>query len=112
MNELYLIAGMSLVTFIIRYTMFALSGRIKFPLHLVRALRYVPAAVLTAITISAVLIPEGSDIVFSYTNPRLVGALVAFGIGWFSRNLLLTILLGMISFFCWKWFLVAWLPSS
>lgn len=106
MNELYLIGGMTLATFTIRYAMFAVSGRVKLPDKLVRALRYVPPAVLTAITVPAVLIPTGSEIVFSYTNARLVGALVAFGVGWFSKNLLLTILLGMIAFFCWQWLLV------
>jgi hypothetical protein len=30
---------------------------------------------------------------------------IACGIGWFSKNLLLTILLGMLAFWGWQWLL-------
>lgn len=108
MNELYLVAGMALVTFAIRYTMFAVAGRIEFPVRLVNALRYVPPAVLTAIIVPAVLMPTGSEMMASYTNPYLIGALIAFGVSWFSQNLLLTILLGMAAFWGWQWLLTVW----
>jgi len=103
MNEIYLIAGMTLVTFSIRYSMFAIAGRIEFPKRLVNALRYVPPAVLTAIIVPAVLIPSGDEIHLSYTNPYLVGALIALGVGWFSKNLLLTIIIGMLAFWGWQY---------
>lgn len=105
MNELYLIAGMVLVTFGIRYSMFLVAGRFEFPAGLVNALRYVPPAVLTAIIVPSVLIPSGQGVNFSYTNAYLVGALAAFGISWFSQNLLLTIVLGMVAFWGWQWVL-------
>lgn len=109
MRDLYLIAGMALVTFAIRYSMFALAGRVEFPARLMAALRYVPPAVLTAIIVPSILVPKGDAISFGYTNPYLVGATVAFGVGWFSKNLLLTILLGMVAFWGWQWLLTAWL---
>jgi branched-subunit amino acid transport protein len=110
MNEIILIGGMALVTFAIRYSMFAVAGRVEFPQRLESALRYVPPAVLTAIIVPAVLIPSpGTEIVLSYTNPYLVAALFAFGVGWVSKNLLLTIVLGMIAFWAWQWILVVWL---
>lgn len=102
MNEVILIAGMLLVTFGIRYSMFAVAGRYTFPQPLINALRYVPPAVLTAITVPAVLLPNGQTIEVSYTNPYLVGALAAFGVGWFSKNLLLTIVVGMAVFLVWQ----------
>jgi branched-subunit amino acid transport protein len=105
MNELYLIAGMALVTFAIRYSMFLIAGRFEFPTQLINALRYVPPAVLTAIIVPAVLIPTGESVNFSYTNAYLVGAVIAFGISWFSQNLLLTIVLGMAAFWGWQWLL-------
>jgi len=105
MDELLLIAGMALVTFVIRYSMFAVAGRIEFPTRLVNKLRYVPPAVLTAIIVPAVLIPTGNGLHLSYTNAYLVGAIVAFGVGWFSKNLLLTIVVGMAAFLSWQWFL-------
>ncbi|MEM7343669.1 MAG: AzlD domain-containing protein [Chloroflexota bacterium] len=105
MIELYLIGGMVLVTFTIRYILYAVSGQFEFPDYLARALRYVPPTVLTAITVPAVLRPSGSEIALSYTNPYLVGALFAVVIGWVSRSLLLTIVLGMVVFLVWQWLL-------
>ena len=100
LTELYMIVGMALVTFGIRYSMFVLAGRVEFPGWLVNALRYVPPAVL---------MPSGDAVQFSYTNPYLVGGVIAFGVGWFSKNLLLTILLGMLAFWGWQWVLLTWL---
>lgn len=105
MSELYLIAGMALVTFAIRYSMFLVAGRIEFPSGWVSALRYVPPAVLTAIIAPSVLIPRGEGIDLSYTNAYLIGALVAIGVSWLSKNLLLIILLGMLAFWGWQWLL-------
>ena len=109
MSEIYLIGGMALITFGIRYSMFLVAGRVEFPARLVSALRYVPPAVLTAITVPAVLIPTGDTVSLSYTNAYLIGALAACVVGWFSKNLLLTILLGMLAFWGWQWVLAAWL---
>lgn len=106
MTELYLIAGMAIVTFAIRYSMFAVAGRVVFPPRLVNALRYVPPVVLTAIIVPAVLMPNGNQIDLHYTNAYLVGAVVAFGVGWFSKNLLMTIIVGMAAFWGWQWLLL------
>jgi branched-subunit amino acid transport protein len=105
MNELYLITGMVIVTFAIRYSMFLVAGRFEFPARVVNGLRYVPPAVLTALIVPAVLIPDGQRVSLSYTNAYLVGALAAFGVSWLSKNLLLTILLGMLVFWGWQWLL-------
>lgn len=109
MNELYLIIGMTLVTFALRYSMFLVAGRVEFPARLVNALRYVPPAVLTAIIVPSVLIPTGDSVNISYTNAYLIGALVAFGVSWFSQNLLLTIVGGMLAFWGWQWLVEMWL---
>ncbi|MBD2099649.1 AzlD domain-containing protein [Leptolyngbya sp. FACHB-261] len=106
MNEVYVIGGMALVTFAIRYTMFALSGRLQFSEPFIKALRYVPPAVLTAIVVPAVVIPTGSDLQLSYTNARLIAALIACAVSWFSQNLLLTIVVGMMAFLGWQWLLL------
>ncbi len=108
MNEVYLIAGMTLVTFGIRYSMFLLAGRYEFPAGVVNALRFVPPAVLTAIIVPAVLIPTGDSIDLSWGNAYLAGALVAMAVSWFSKNLLLTIVVGMAAFWGWQWVLGLW----
>ncbi len=109
MSELLLIGGMALVTFAIRYSMFVVAGRIEFPPKVVSALRYVPPTVLTAIIVPATLIPTGNTVNLSYANAHLVGAIVACGVGWFSKNLLLTIILGLLAFWGWQWVLADWL---
>lgn len=97
MNEFYLIIGMAIVTFIIRYPVLGVSARIKMAPQFIQVLRYVPPAVLTAIIAPAVLIPTG-DKIDVITNPRLIGAIAAFFVGIWRRNLLLTISVGMIVF--------------
>jgi branched-subunit amino acid transport protein len=101
MKEIILILGMALVTFGVRYPVLAVVGRIDLPQPVLRALKYVPVAVLTAITTTAVLIPQ-DEIWISYANAYLVGAIAAVLIAWRTRNLLLTIVLGMAIFLLWR----------
>lgn len=102
MNEFLLIGGMAIVTFLIRYPVLAMSGRIKLSPQFLQVLGYVPPAVLTAIVVPAVLMPEGNQILLSYMNARLVGAIAAIAVGFWRRNLLLTIGVGMAVFFGWQ----------
>ncbi len=106
MNEVYLIAGMAVVTYLIRYPLFAVAEQIAFPDFLSRALQYVPPAVLAAIIFPSTLMPEGT-LQLNYSNPWLLGGLVAALVAWRSRNLLVTIVAGMIAFGVCKWFLEA-----
>ena len=101
MQELYLIGGMMFVTFLIRYLPLAVSGRIQLTPRLIQALQFVPPAILTAIVVPAVLIST-DKILISYTNARLIGAIAAIAVGWFTQNLLLTIVVGMLAFFGWQ----------
>lgn len=102
MDQFLLIAGMALVTFLIRYIMIPVSGKIEFPPLFDRALRYVPPSVLTAIIVPSVLMPEGV-INFSHENAYLVGGIAACLVGWFSKNLMMTIVLSMVVFMAWQW---------
>ena len=105
MNEFFLIFSMALVTLLIRYPVLAVSGRIQFSPQFLQILRYIPPAVLTAIVVPAVLIPTGTQVDFSYTNARLIGAVAAVAIGFWRKNLLLTITIGMIVFLGYQWVL-------
>lgn len=100
-TELILIAGMTLVTFSIRYLLLAMSGRFRLSSRLLQALDYVPPAVLMAIVVPAVFV-EGDELWIGPGNPRLVGAIVALGIGLWRKNLLLTIVMGMGAFWLWQ----------
>ncbi|MGD8847937.1 MAG: AzlD domain-containing protein [Desulfobacteraceae bacterium] len=106
METFFLVAGMMLVTFSIRYILLPLSGRIRFSDSMQRALGYVPPAVLTAIIVPAALIPDGQTLSISWTNPYCVGAVITTLIGYFSKNLLITIVGGMAAFALWQWVLM------
>lgn len=103
LNEIYMIAGMALVTFGIRYIMFPISGRFQFPVLFEKGLRYVPPVVLTAIIVPSVLMPVGETINLKLTNPYLIGALTACAIGGVFKNLLLTIVVSMVVFLGFQW---------
>lgn len=101
--EIYMVAGMALVTFGIRYIMFPVSGRLKFPELFECALRYVPPVVLTAIIVPSVLMPGGGALHLTLDNPYLIGALAACVVGGLFKNLLLTIVLSMLVFLGAQW---------
>ncbi|MCK5836769.1 MAG: AzlD domain-containing protein [Desulfobacula sp.] len=103
LHEIYMIAGMALVTFGIRYIMFPLSGRFQFPELFERGLKYVPPVVLAAIIVPSVLMPTGETLNLKLSNPYLIGALAACVIGGLFKNLLLTIVVSMVVFMGFQW---------
>lgn len=96
-EEFLLVFGMMLVTYGVRFPVLALAGRLSMPASIERALRYVPVAVLTAITIPMLLKLEGEWFV-SVHNAHLMAGLVAIVTAALSRHLLLTICVGMCVF--------------
>ncbi len=103
MNEWLMIAGMALVTFLIRYGLIGLSGRIQLSPRIEKGLRFLPPAVLTAIVVPAVMFPNGDTLEFGLDNPRVIGALSCVIVGLWTKNLLLTIISGMAAFLLWQW---------
>jgi len=101
-RELTLIAGMTAVTFLVRYGFFALGERVAFPPMVKRALRYVPAAVLTAIVVPMVLLPDGIHWQLTWRNAWLLGALATGLIAWRFNHLLAAIGGGMAVFFLYR----------
>jgi branched-subunit amino acid transport protein len=95
-EQLLLVCGMAFVTFMIRYPILALIGRVTLPGWMIEALRYVPLAVLTAIIVPAVFILQ--DGTFSLVNSRVAACLVAALVMWRSKSLLLTIVVGMAAY--------------
>jgi branched-subunit amino acid transport protein len=101
-RELTLIAGMTAVTFLVRYGFFALGERVAFPPMVKRALRYVPAAVLTAIVVPMVLLPDGVHWQLTWRNAWFLGALATGLIAWRFNHLLAAIGGGMAVFFLFR----------
>jgi branched-subunit amino acid transport protein len=88
------VAGAAVVTFALRISFIVLLGRKEIPPFLERALRYVPAAVLTAVVIPLLLYADGS-LELSLGNERLVAGMVAALICWWTRSVPLTLIGGM-----------------
>lgn len=103
LSEVYMVAGMAFVTFGIRYIMFPISGRFRAPELFERGLKYVPPAVLSAIIVPGVLMPDGQTLNLKLSNPYLIGALAACAVGGLSKNLLLTIVVSMAVFMGAQW---------
>ncbi len=97
MKNALLIFLMMVVTFGVRYPVLALVGRYELPAPLVRALRFVPVAVLSALCAPMILLPDGTwDL--SLANAHLVASVVSIVVAWKSRHLLLTIVAGLLVF--------------
>jgi branched-subunit amino acid transport protein len=107
-HEIILVAGMALVTFAVRYPVLALITKVNLPPSLLAALKFIPPAVLTAIIVPSLLAPAG-DIEFSLTNDYLVAGLVTALVATRTKNLLLTLAIGMAAFWGWR-LLLAWSP--
>ena len=103
-SEAWMLAGMMIVTFGIRYFLFALADRFRMAPWIEGALKFIPPAVLTAITLPAFLLPKG-EWFLSWENPYLVAALLSLAAGVLTRNLLATIAIGLAAFFVHRLFL-------
>ena len=105
MNEFLLILGMFLVTFGVRYPVLSLVSRVQLPEILESGLKYVPPAILMAIIVPAILLPEGDTININLANAPLYAGITAALVSWRTNNLLLTILTGMGVLWVWQWLL-------
>jgi branched-subunit amino acid transport protein len=97
--------GMGLLTLLLRSSFLLLPERVSLPPLLRRALRYVPAAVLTAIYAPELLVQSGA-IDFSMHNPRLLAGVVAIGVAWRLRRTFFTIVAGMLALYAFGMMLV------
>ena len=94
MTTWLIIFCMGLVTYAIRLSLIAAIGRIDVPPLVQRGLRFVPPAVLSAIIFPELLRPGGT-LDLSLGNLRLLAGVLATLVAWRTRNVLLTIAVGM-----------------
>lgn len=85
-----------LITFGMRVSLIYLFGRFEIPQTMRRALHYVPPAVLSAI-IFPELLYRNNTFDPSLGNTRLIAGIIAILVAWFSKNTLVTILVGMVA---------------
>jgi len=98
------IVVIGLGTFLLRLSGIHLLGGGSMPEGLMRALRYVPPAVITAIVVPAIVY-GGPDGGFSLHNARLLAGVIAAVVAWTTRSVLATLGLGMGSLWLIEWLL-------
>ncbi|HYN11893.1 MAG TPA: AzlD domain-containing protein [Burkholderiales bacterium] len=96
--------GMALVTYALRASFLLLPPDIDTPPLLRRALRYVPAAVLTAIWAPEILL-QGGELALGPENERLLAGAVAVAVAWRWRMTFATIAAGLLALHFFDWLL-------
>lgn len=91
-----LIAGLAIIAFFSRAIFVVPGDRLSLPPALERVLRYAPAAALVAIIVPD-LFRLGGVVTLSFDNPRVVAGLVAIVVAVRTRQILLTIVSGMLA---------------
>ena len=90
-----IIAG--ILTYFTRMTMIALVRRDLLGEKIKAVLAYVPSAVFPAIIFPAIFINDYGTFI-EMNDPKIFGAIVAIVVGYFSKNVIATILSGLISY--------------
>ena len=84
------------VTYTIRLSCIGLLGQRDMPALLLKALRFVPIAVLPAIILPQLFL-RNNALALSLQNPRWMAGILAVFVAWRTRNVLLTIAVGMVA---------------
>ena len=93
-NIWWIMAGLGLGTFLIRFSFIALYGKIQFPALVEKSLKFIPAAVLFSLISPQFLMVNGHPNL-TFSNPRLIAGIAAGFVSWRTKNVALTIISGM-----------------
>ncbi|HCI79244.1 MAG TPA: branched-chain amino acid ABC transporter permease [Ktedonobacter sp.] len=83
-----------LLTLMIRLSFILFFGKRTIPPLLLRAFRFVPVTVLSALILPDMLLSKGT-IAIGLSNFRLLAGILALLVAWRTKNVLLTLLAGM-----------------
>jgi branched-subunit amino acid transport protein len=92
-----LIIYAGIITFLTRFTMIALLKKDTLNKKTKIILSYVPSAIFPAIIFPAIFLNEAGSLEIE-SNPKILASIVAIIVGYFSRNILLTIFSGLFSY--------------
>ncbi len=90
-----IIAG--IITYFMRMTMVALVDRDLLGERVKAVLTYVPSAVFPAIIFPGIFINDYGTFI-EMNDPKIFGAIIAILVGYFSRNVIATIISGLFSY--------------
>ena len=94
--------GMGIVTLALRASFLLLPERVQLPAWMRQALRFVPAAVLTAIWAPELLLQKGVLSVSLY-NEKLLAGIAAIAVAWRWRLSFATIVAGLLALHLFDW---------
>jgi branched-subunit amino acid transport protein len=98
-----LILAVGAITYTTRLSFIALFARRRMPPLLAEALKHVPVAMLTAIVVPAVVFVPTGVLRLDFGNPKLVAALVAGAVAWWTKSAVSTIVVGMGVLWLLRW---------
>jgi branched-subunit amino acid transport protein len=100
-----LILGLAATSFGARGSFILFLTRFEVPRPVQRALRFVPAAVFTALLVPELVFPGGT-LRLGLDNPKLLAALLAAPVAWRTHSTTATILVGMAALLAAERYLV------
>ncbi len=103
MSEIWVVMlSIGILTFLTRLSFIYLLEKWQPPDVVMRALRFVPVAALTAIFVPEMALQNG-ELVLSLENIRLMAGIIAILVAWRTKSALWTIAVGMASFWALTW---------
>ncbi len=104
MNIWLMMLAIGGLTFLTRFSFIALLEKVELPPAFKQALRFVPIAALSAIVAGELVVYN--DVMFiSILNPRLLAGILASAVAYFTKNVIWTIVAGMLAFWLLNYFL-------
>tara|TARA_Y100000389_G_C17260266_1_gene412651 strand:- start:61 stop:375 length:315 start_codon:yes stop_codon:yes gene_type:complete len=97
MSDLVLIIYCGLITFLTRFSMIALLKKEMFNDRIREVLSYVPSAIFPAIIFPAIFLDNSGSMQVE-DNPKIIAAIIAMLVGVLSKNIIGTILSGLLSY--------------
>ena len=90
-----------IITYLTRFSMIFLLNKDILTNNAKKVLSYVPSAIFPAIIFPPIFLDNTGSLDFE-TNPKILAAILAIIVGFFSKNIIATIFTGLISY----WFLI------
>ena len=96
-----LIIYAGIITFVTRFSMIFLLKKDILNNKAKKILSFVPAAIFPAIIFPPIFLDDAGTVDLE-SNPKILAAIIAIVVGYFSKNIIATIFAGLISY----WFLI------
>lgn len=99
-----IILGMAVVTYLPRFLPMYVLTRLEIPKIVIAWLRYVPVSVLAALIIPGILTTSERQMFITVGNAYLLASILSFLVAWRSKNMMLTVTVGMAIVLVLQWF--------